>query len=153
MPTMTDRARQTVVKYALEPAWEACFAPNRDGFRPGRSCHEAIEASFTAIGHQATSVLDADIEKGIDRIDQTALLAKVNASPRLRRQLKAWLQAGAVDQGTWFPTDAGTRQGSPLSPLLANIATAWRPTSAPGFPAVDAAASSLPTSSCTPMSV
>jgi RNA-directed DNA polymerase len=122
IPTMTDRARQTVVKYALEPEWEARFAPNSYGFRPGRSCHDAIEAIFTALGHKAKYVLDADIEKCFDRIDQTALLAKVNASPGLRRQLKTWLQAGAVDQGTWFPTEAGTIQGSPLSPLLANIA-------------------------------
>lgn len=122
IPTMTDRARQTMVKYALEPEWEARFAPNSYGFRPGRSCHDAITALRTAIGHKAKYVLDADIEKCFDRINQTALLAKVNPGPRLRRQLKAWLQAGAVDQGTWFPTEAGTMQGSPLSPLLANIA-------------------------------
>jgi RNA-directed DNA polymerase len=122
IPTMTDRARQTVAKYALEPEWEARFAPTSYGFRPGRSCHDAITAIRTAIGHKAKYVLDADIEKCFDQIDQPALLAKVNASPSLRRQLKAWLQAGAVDQGMWFPIEAGTMQGSPLSPLLANIA-------------------------------
>jgi RNA-directed DNA polymerase len=122
IPTMADRARQTLVKLALEPAWEARFAPNSYGFRPGRSCHDAITAIFTAIGHKAKYVLDADIEKCFDRIDQEALLAKVNPSPWLRRQLRAWLHAGVLDQGTLFPTEAGTMQGSPLSPLLANIA-------------------------------
>src|SRR5205085_628454 len=63
IPTMADRARQTVVKLALEPEWEARFAPNSYGFRPGRSCHDAITAIFTAIGHKAKYVLDADIEK------------------------------------------------------------------------------------------
>ena len=53
IPTMTDRARQTVVKYALDPEWEARFAPNSYGFRPGRSCHDAITAICTAIGHKA----------------------------------------------------------------------------------------------------
>ena len=66
--------------------------------------------------------MDADIAKCFDRIDQDALLAKVNPSPCLRRQLRAWLKAGVLDQGTLFPTEAGTMQGSPLSPLLANIA-------------------------------
>src|SRR5215467_2717764 len=111
IPTMADRARQTLVKLALEPAWEARFAPNSYGFRPGRSCHDAITAIFTAIGHKATYVLDADIEKCFDRIDQEALLAKVNPSPWLRRQLRAWLKAGVLEQGTLFPTKAGTMQG------------------------------------------
>jgi RNA-directed DNA polymerase len=122
IPIMADRARQTLVKLALEPEWEARFTANSYGFRPGRSCHDAITAIFTAIGHKAKYVLDADIEKCFDRIDQEALLAKVNPSPCLRRQLRAWLKAGVLDQGTLFPTEAGTMQGSPLSPLLANIA-------------------------------
>jgi RNA-directed DNA polymerase len=63
IPTMADRARHTLVKSALEPAWEARFAPNSYGFRPGRSCHDAIAAIFTAIGQKAKYVLDADIAK------------------------------------------------------------------------------------------
>ena len=122
IPTLHDRAGQALVKSALEPEWEARFAPNSYGFRPGRSCQDAIEAIFTAIGHKAKYVLDADIEKCFDRIDQTALLTKVHTSPRLHRQLKAWLKAGVLDQGTLFPTDTGTRQGGNLSPLLACIA-------------------------------
>lgn len=122
IPTLHDRAGQALVKSALEPEWEARFAPNSYGFRPGRSCQDAIEALFTAIGHKAKYVLDADIEKCFDRIDQTALLTKVHTSPSLHRQLKAWLKAGVLDQGTLFPTDTGTMQGGNLSPLLACIA-------------------------------
>jgi len=66
IPTMADRARHTLVKSALEPAWEARFAPNSYGFRPGRSCHDAIAAIFTAIGQKAKYVLDADIAKCFD---------------------------------------------------------------------------------------
>lgn len=117
LPTITDRARQTVVQYALEPAWEARFAPNSSGLRPGRSCHDAITAIRTAIGHQAKYVLDADSEKCFDRINQPALLTKVNASPHLRRQRKAWLQAGAIDQGTWVAN--GGRDKVRESPLTA----------------------------------
>jgi RNA-directed DNA polymerase len=119
---MADRARHTLVKSALEPEWEARFAPNSYGFRPGRSCHDAIAAIFTAIGQKAKYVLDADIEKCFDRIAHAPLLAKLAPSPYLRRQLRAWLKAGVLDHGTLFPTDTGTMQGSPLSPLLANIA-------------------------------
>lgn len=122
LPTMADRARQTVAPYGLEPAWEARFAPHRKGWRPGRSCHDAITAIHTALGHKAKDGLDADIEQCVDRIHQTALLPKGNASPGLRRQRKTWLQAGAVAQGPWFPTEAGTMQGGPLSTLLAPIA-------------------------------
>jgi RNA-directed DNA polymerase len=67
IPTMADRARQTLVKLALEPEWEARFTPNSYGFRPGRSCHDAITALVTAIGHKANYVLDADIETCFDR--------------------------------------------------------------------------------------
>ncbi len=63
IPTIYDRARQALAQSALEPEWEARFAPNSYGFRPGRSCHDAIEALFTALGHKAKYVLDADIEK------------------------------------------------------------------------------------------
>ena len=119
---MADRARHTLVKSVLEPEWEARFEPNSYGFRPGRSCHDAIAAIFTAIGQKAKYVLDADIEKCFDRLAHDALLAKLSPSPSLRRQLRAWLKAGVLDHGTLFPTETGTMQGSPLSPLLANVA-------------------------------
>jgi RNA-directed DNA polymerase len=66
IPVMAERALQSLVQAALEPEWEARFEPNSYGFRPGRSCHDAIEAIFTAINHRAKYVLDADIEKCFD---------------------------------------------------------------------------------------
>src|SRR5215510_6780237 len=118
IPTIDDRARQALAQSALEPEWEARFAPNSYGFRPGRSCHDAIEALFTIIGHKAKYVLDADIEKCFDRIDHAAVLKKINTSPRLRRQVKGWLKAGVYDTGQWFPTDEGTMQGGTIAPLI-----------------------------------
>ena len=122
IPVMEDRACQTLVKEALEPEWEARFEPNSYGFRPGRSCHDAVAAIFSAIKQKAKYVLDADIAKCFDKIDHRALLAKVNASPSVQRQIKAWLKAGVMDGAELFPTDEGTMQGGPISPLLANIA-------------------------------
>ena len=78
IPTLRNRTEQALAKLALEPQWEAVFEPNSYGFRPGRSCHDAIEAIFNSIGHKAKYVLDADIEKCFDRIDHRALLDKLN---------------------------------------------------------------------------
>lgn len=78
IPTMYDRALQALLKMALEPEWEARFEPNSYGFRPGRSCHDAIEAIFNSIRRKPRFVLDADIAKCFDRIDHEALLRKLN---------------------------------------------------------------------------
>lgn len=122
IPTMKDRATQALVKLALEPEWEARFEPNSYGFRPGRSCHDAIVALYSNIRYQTKWVLDADIAKCFDRINHEQLLNRVQTFPALRRQLRAWLKAGMMDQGELFPTHEGTPQGGCISPLLANIA-------------------------------
>jgi RNA-directed DNA polymerase len=122
IPTIHDRALQTLVRFALEPEWEARFEPNSYGFRPGRSCWDATEAIYAAISQKAKYVLDADIAKCFDRIDHEALLHKVSAGPAIARQLRAWLKAGILDGAELFPPAAGTPQGGAISPLLANIA-------------------------------
>jgi RNA-directed DNA polymerase len=122
IPTMYDRALQALVKMALEPEWEARFEPNSYGFRPGRGAHDAIEAIFNAIRYKPKHVLDADISKCFDQINHSALLQKVNTFPTLRRQIKAWLKSGVVDDGLLIQTIEGTPQGGVISPLLANIA-------------------------------
>lgn len=122
IPTMHDRALQALVKQALEPEWEARFEANSYGFRPGRSCHDAINAICAALSKQAKWCYDADIAKCFDRIAHEPLLEKVQTYPTLRRQIHAWLVAGVMDHGELFPTEAGTPQGGCISPLLANIA-------------------------------
>ena len=119
---MKDRALQALVKLALEPEWEARFEPNSYGFRPGRSCHDAIEAIYTSIHCKSKFVLDADIAKCFDRIDHKVLLNKLNTFPTIRRQIRAWLKAGVMDNMQYFDTSEGTPQGGVISPLLANIA-------------------------------
>ncbi|MFO0579660.1 MAG: group II intron reverse transcriptase/maturase [Polyangia bacterium] len=122
IPTLADRALQALVKQALEPEWEARFEANSYGFRPGRSCQDAIFAIFTSINQQPKWCLNADIAKCFDRIAHEPLLEKMQTSPTLRRQVRAWLAAGVMDHGELFPTVAGTPQGGCISPLLANIA-------------------------------
>ncbi len=122
IPTMYDRALQAVVKAALEPEWEAIFEPNSYGFRPGRSCHDAIKQIKNCIQGKAKYVLDADIAKCFDRINHEALLQKLNILGKVRQQIKAWLKSGVIDKGAFTATFEGTPQGGVISPLLANIA-------------------------------
>lgn len=121
IPTIEERAKQCLVKLALEPQWEAKFEVNSYGFRPARSGHDAIEAIFNAIKVQPKYVLDADIAKCFDKIDHNKLLAKIKTYPILSNQIKAWLKSGVIDK-SWTATEEGTPQGGVVSPLLANIA-------------------------------
>lgn len=122
IPTIRDRAKQALALMVLEPQWEALFEPNSYGFRPGRSCHDAIGAVYLGINRKSKWVLDADISKCFDRINHSQLLKRLNTYPLMRRQIKAWLQAGILEGKTdLFPTQ-GTPQGGVISPLLANIA-------------------------------
>jgi RNA-directed DNA polymerase len=122
IPTMLDRAKQALVKAGLEPEWEAMFEANSYGFRPGRSCQDAIEAIFNHIKHNPKFVLDADIKGCFDNINQEALLQKLKTYPTMRHAVKAWLKAGILEGMDFTPTEMGTPQGGVVSPLLANIA-------------------------------
>jgi RNA-directed DNA polymerase len=122
IPIMRERAQQALVKLALEPAWEAVFESNSYGFRPGRSCHDAIEAIFRAIRYKAKFVLDADIKGCFDHISHEALLEKLHTYPQVRRLIKGWLKAGIMEGLDFSPTESGTPQGGVISPLLMNVA-------------------------------
>lgn len=124
IPVIADRVLQARVAAALEPEWEARFEPRSYGFRPGRSCQDAIQAIFnTAKGPNPARrwVLDADLKAAFDRIDHHQLLAELGGFPA-REQVRDWLRAGVVDQGRFTPTEEGTPQGGVVSPLLLNVA-------------------------------
>ena len=124
IPVIVDRAQQSQVVNALEPEWEARFEPKSYGFRPGRGCHDAIEAIFhVARGPNPSRrwVLDADLTAAFDRIDHSHLLNHLGTFPA-RAQVEQWLKAGVVEQGRFTPTEEGTPQGGVVSPLLLNIA-------------------------------
>ncbi len=123
IPTIADRAKQALVKLALEPEWEAKFEPNSYGFRPGRSCQDAIQAIYLSICQKKNAyILDADIKGCFDNINHQALLRKIGTSNSLRRVIKNWLKAGIMESDELIPTNSGTPQGGVISPLLANIA-------------------------------
>jgi RNA-directed DNA polymerase len=123
IPTIIDRCLQARVKNALEPSWEARFEATSYGFRPGRGCHDAIAKIYTlahAKGRKAW-VVDADIKGAFDNIAHSYILDAIGSFPA-RELIKQWLKAGYVDKGVLHATDAGTGQGTVVSPLLANIA-------------------------------
>src|SRR6266699_3618073 len=125
IPVITDRGHQARVRNALEPEWEARFEPRSYGFRPGRGCHDAIEALFRTLCGKAARrvwVLDADLASAFDKINHDRLLAAVGSFPA-RGLIRDWLKAGVVEAGRGFaPTGEGTPQGGVISPCLLNIA-------------------------------
>ena len=123
IPTIVNRARQAMVKNALEPQWEAKFEPCSYGFRPGRSCHDAIGRIFRTALPQGKKkwILDADIEGAFDNIGHAALMKNLEYFPA-KDEIRKWLKAGIMEDGIFSKTDQGTPQGGVISPLLANIA-------------------------------
>jgi len=122
IPTVEDRARQALVKMALEPYWESQFEETSYGFRPGRSTHDAVARIYLVINKKPNYVLDADISKCFDKINHIYLLKKLQCPAKIRHQVKTWLKAGIMDGGAFEKPEAGTPQGGVISPLLANIA-------------------------------
>src|SRR5438128_214859 len=122
MPVMMERSKQALAKAALEPEWEARFEANSYGFRPARSCHDAIDAIYLCIRQKPKFVFDGDIKGAFDNINQAKLLEKLRATPMLSRAIKAWLRAGVMEGCEFSPTLSGTPQGGVISPLLMNVA-------------------------------
>ena len=123
IPVVVDRCLQAMLKNALEPAWEARFEGSSYGFRPGRSCHDAIEKIYGLARPNKIKkwVLDADIRGAFDNISHEYLLTTVGPVPG-KELIKQWLKAGYVEHGEFHATEQGTPQGGVVSPLLANIA-------------------------------
>ena len=125
IPVIVDRCHQARVRNALEPEWEARFEPRSYGFRPGRSCADAIGSLYATLsGPRARRVwiLDADLSAAFDRIDHAHILGQLGGFPA-RELVAGWLRAGVIESGKGFaPTEAGTPQGGVISPLLMNVA-------------------------------
>ena len=124
IPVIADRVHQARHRNALEPEWEARFEPRSYGFRPGRSCQDAITV-IHVIGCGKTArpwVLDADLSAAFDKIGHDRLLAAIGSYPGWE-MIRDWLKAGVFEPGKGFaPTGEGTPQGGVISPLLLNIA-------------------------------
>jgi len=124
IPCVRDRIVQTAVAQVLEPIFEARFSERSHGFRPGRGCQTALEQVDRAVRAGYEWVVDADIERFFDTVDQRKLMQAVNeevSDGSVLRLIETFLQAGVLDGSTRIEVEAGTPQGGPLSPLLANL--------------------------------
>jgi RNA-directed DNA polymerase len=126
IPTVRDRIVQQALLQVLEPIFEEIFSNRSHGFRRGRGSATALDVVDGAIRHGYTWVVDADIEKFFDTVDHENLLSAVNervADGSVLRLIRQILTAGVVlpDVSSTEPTELGTPQGGPISPLLANI--------------------------------
>src|SRR5262249_47317021 len=119
-----DRFIQQAVMQVLQAEWDQTFSEASFGFRPGRSAHQAVlrAQDYIASGHNF--VVDIDLEKFFDRVNHDilmGLIAKRVADKRLLKLVRGFLTAGAMEGGLVSPTEEGTPQGGPLSPLLSNL--------------------------------
>lgn len=123
IPIIKDRIFQNVVKNALEPQWEARFAPSSYGFRPKRSTQDALVNLFTKLSSRSTRkwIFEGDFKGCFDNLNHQYIMDCLTGFPA-RDAIQKWLKAGFVDNNSFHDTDTGTPQGGIVSPLLANIA-------------------------------
>jgi RNA-directed DNA polymerase len=124
IPTVLDRFIQQAVLGVLQAQWDPTFSTHSYGFRPGRSAHQAVAAAQQCIADGLRWVVDLDLEKFFDRVNHDRLMAAIGQRVKDKRVLKlirAFLNAGVMIDGLVSPTEEGTPQGGPLSPLLSNL--------------------------------
>ena len=124
IPTVLDRLIQQAVMQVLQADWDPTFSETSFGFRPKRSAHQAVERAQAYIASGYAVVVDIDLEKFFDRVNHDVLMgfiAKRVADKRILKLIRGFLTAGVLEGGLVSPTEEGTPQGGPLSPLLSNL--------------------------------
>src|SRR3954452_9249390 len=124
IPTVLDRLIQQSVMQVLQRRWDRTFSENSYGFRPGRSAHQAVAQAQKYIAEGYGWCVDLDLEKFFDRVNHDKLMAQIAKrveDKRLLKLIRAFLNAGVMENGLVSPSVEGTPQGGPLSPLLSNL--------------------------------
>jgi len=124
VPSVLDRLVQQAVLQVLQSKWDSTFSEHSYGFRPGRSAHQAVAQAQQFIAEGYEWVVDIDLEKFFDRVNHDLLMdrvAKRVSDKRLLKLIRAFLNAGVLEDGLVKSVDEGTPQGGPLSPLLSNL--------------------------------
>jgi len=124
IPCVLDRFIQQAVLQVLQKRWDPTFSEHSHGFRPGRSAKQAVHEAQQYIAEGYRWVVDLDLEKFFDRVNHDRLLAAVAkrvTDKRMLKLIRAFLEAGVMENGLVSAVDEGTPQGGPLSPLLSNL--------------------------------
>src|SRR5450432_1142423 len=124
IPTVLDRFIQQAVMQVLQRRWDRTFSDHSYGFRPGRSAQQAVAQAQQYIAEGHGWCVDLDLEKFFDRVNHDKLMgqiAKRVEDKRLLKLIRAFLNAGVMENGLVSPSVEGTPQGGPLSPLLSNL--------------------------------
>ena len=124
IPTVLDRFIQQAVMQVLQQRWDPEFSDHSYGFRPRKSAHQAIAKAQQYIAAGCSWVVDLDLEKFFDRVHHDRLMARIAKrvdDKRLLKLIRAFLNAGVMENGLLGPSVEGTPQGGPLSPLLSNV--------------------------------
>src|SRR5260370_19292575 len=127
IPCGLDRCVQQAGLQVLQKRWDPTFSEPSHGFRPGHSAQQAVHEAQQYIAEGYGWVVDLDLEKFFDRVNHDRLLAAVAervADKRMLKLIRAFLEAGGMEDGLVSPVDEGTPQGGPLSPLLSNLVLA-----------------------------
>ena len=124
VPCVVDRLVQQALLQVLQKRWDPTFSEHSYGFRPGRSAHQAVAQAQRYVAEGYSIVVDLDLEKFFDRVNHDGLMARVAAriaDKHVLKLIRAFLNAGVMEDGLVRPVDEGTPQGGPLSPLLSNL--------------------------------
>jgi RNA-directed DNA polymerase len=124
IPTVTDRFIQQALCQILQTEYDKTFSDSSYGFRPKRSAHQAVLRAQAYQNEGYQYVVDLDLEKFFDRVNHDKLMGKIRRDiqdVRVLKLIRAYLNAGVMDNGVFNRSEEGTPQGGPLSPLLSNI--------------------------------